>query len=81
MLDTAIYLVSKEIAIRSGLVNERYRIKDGRFVLNNKDLSRIRLTTNEYISGLQGVEKVDSHVAKSLIEQNGNQLGIENNNE
>ena len=63
------------------MVNERYRIKDGRYVLNNKDLSRIRLTTDEYISGLQGVEKVENHIAKSLIEQNGNQLGIENNNE
>ena len=57
MLETATYLVTKEIAIRSGLVDSRYRIADGRFVLNNRDLSRVRFEPDEYINGLEGVEK------------------------
>ena len=75
MLDTAIYLVTKDIAIRSGLINSRYRVADGRFVLDNKDLSRVRFTTDEYINGLSGVEKVDELRVKTLIAQNGYKMG------
>lgn len=75
-LDTALYLVTKDIATRSGLIDSRYRIADGRFVLDNKDLSRVRFTTDEYINGLQGVEKVDDATAKTLIAQNGYQMGL-----
>ena len=77
MLDTAIYLVTKDIALRSGLINSRYRIADGRFVLDNKDLSRVRFTTDEYINGLSGVEKTDELTAKTLIAQNGYKMGEE----
>ena len=55
--------MTKDIAIRSGLIESRYRIADGRFVLDNKDLSRVRFTPDEYISGLAGVEKVSEEVA------------------
>lgn len=75
-LDTALYLVTKDIATRSGLIDSRYRIADGRFVLDNKDLSRVRFTTDEYINGLQGIEKVDDATAKTLIAQNGYQMGL-----
>lgn len=77
MLDTAIYLVTKDIALRSGLISSRYRIADGRFVLDNKDLSRVRFTTDEYINGLSGVEKTDELTAKTLIAQNGYKMGEE----
>lgn len=73
--ETATYLVTKEIAIRSGLIESRYRIKDGRFVLNNRDLSRVRFTIDEYINGLSGVEKVSAEEAKTLIRQNNFSLG------
>ena len=62
MLETATYLVTKEIAIRSGLVDSRYRIADGRFVLNNRDLSRVRFEPDEYINGLENEEKVTQPV-------------------
>ena len=74
-LATQLYLVTKDIAIRSGLIESRYRIADGRFVLDNKDLSRVRFTPDEYISGLAGVEKVSEEEAKTLIAQNGYQMG------
>lgn len=77
MLETATYLVTKEIAIRSGLVDSRYRISDGRFVLNNRDLSRVRFEPDEYINGLEGVEKVTPEHAKTLIRQNNFAIGLE----
>ena len=74
-LATQLYLVTKDIAIRSGLIESRYRIADGRFVLDNKDLSRVRFTPDEYISGLAGVAKVSEDEAETLIAQNGYQMG------
>ena len=81
-LDTAFYLVTRDIAIRSGLVDVRYRTLDGRFILDNKDLSRVRFTTDEYISGLKGVEKISEAEAQTLIAQGGYKkgLGVENPN-
>ena len=70
-LDTAFYLVTRDIAIRSGLVNVRYRTLDGHFILDNKDLSRVRFTTDEYVSGLAGVEKITEAEAQTLIAQGG----------
>ena len=74
-LDTATYLVTRTIAIRSGLIESRYRIADGRFVLDNKDLQRVRFTSDEYITGLQGVEKVSEEEARTLIARNGYKMG------
>lgn len=76
MIDNSLYLVTPEIAQRSGTISGRYRIADGRFVLNNKDLERIRFTTDEYIHGLQGIEKVEKNYAKKLIENNGFSIGM-----
>lgn len=75
-LDTAFYLVTRDIAIRSGLVDVRYRTLDGRFILDNKDLSRVRFTTDEYISGLKGVEKISEAEAQAFIAQGGYKKGL-----
>ena len=75
-LDTAFYLVTKEIAIRSGLVDVRYRTLDGRFILDNKDLSRVRFTTDEYVNGLDGVEKITESEAQTLIAKGGYKKGL-----
>jgi len=77
MLETAIYLVTKEIALRCGLIDSRYRVADGRFVLNNRDLARVRFTPDEYINGLAGVEKITHDEAKTLIRQNKYRLGYD----
>lgn len=79
MIDIAFYLVTKDIAQRAGLVGERYIAPDGRYILDNKDLARIRFTTDEYISGLQGVEKITQAQAKTLIAQGGYNMGEKNN--
>lgn len=73
--NNAIYLVSRDIAIRSGLIQIRYRIADGRFVLNNKDLSYVRFTPDEYIDGLKGVERTSEESAARLIAENGYKMG------
>lgn len=75
-LDTAFYLVTKEIAIRSGLVDVRYRTLDNRFILDNKDLSRVRFTTDEYVNGLDGVEKITEAEAQTLIAKGGYKKGL-----
>ena len=78
MIDAANYLVTEDIAIRSGMVDSRYRIADGRFVLNNRDLNRVRFRADEYINGLAGVEKVSDEEARTLIARNGYSLGRDN---
>ena len=77
MVDITFYLVTQAIAQRSGVIESRYRIKDGRFVLDNKDLSYIRFTPDEYIDGLKGVEKVSKDDAMLLIKENGYKMGVE----
>ena len=76
-LDTAFYLVTKDVAIRSGLIDVRYRTLDGRFILDNKDLSRVRFTTDEYVSGLKGIEKISEAEAQTLIAQGGYTKGLQ----
>lgn len=73
--DTAVFLVTPEIAVRSGVIEGRYSTADGRFVLNRKDLSKIRFATDEYINGLKGVEKVSREEADALIARNGFKTG------
>lgn len=74
-LESAIYFVERSIAVRSGVKDQRYRIADGRFVLDNKDLSRVRFTVDEYINGLSGIEKVSDATAQLRIAQNGFKRG------
>lgn len=83
MVDIAFYLVSVDVAQRSGLQDERYVTKDGRLVLDNKDLTRIQLTSQEFVTGLNGIELITKEEASRLMAENSYQLGIrlsENNN-
>lgn len=77
-LDTATYLVTRQVAMRSGVINSRYRVADGRFVLSNKDLSLVRLTSDEFLTGLQGVERISEADAQRLIAENKFQRGLGN---
>lgn len=76
-VDIAFYKVVKEIAIRSGLIEERYRTKDNHYILDNKDLSRVRFTTDEYISGLDGVERIPDDMVETLIAEGGYKFGYD----
>jgi len=76
MVDNKFYLVSQSVAQRSGVIESRYRIADGRFVLETKDLAGIRLTSEEYVTGLDGVEMVSKQDAMILIKDNNYQMGL-----
>lgn len=75
MIDVAFYLVSESIARRSGAIASKYRTKDNKFILDNKDLARIRLTSEEYVNGLSGVEMITLEQAKELIAENRYTMG------
>lgn len=77
-LEIAFYKVTEDIAIRSGLIAERYRTSDNEhWILDNKDLSRVRFTADEYINGLSGVEKITENEAETLIALGGYKFGYE----
>lgn len=77
-LEIAFYKVTYDIAIRSGLIAERYRTADNEhWVLDNKDLSRVRFTADEYINGLSGIEKITENEAETLIALGGYKFGYE----
>ena len=77
-LEIAFYKVTEDIAIRIGLIAERYRTADNEhWILDNKDLSRVRFTADEYINGLSGVEKITENEAETLIALGGYKFGYE----
>lgn len=77
-LEIAFYKVTEDIAIRSGLIAERYRTADNEhWILDNKDLSRVRFTADEYINGLSGVEKITENEAETLIALGGYKFGYD----
>ena len=77
-LEIAFYKVTEDIAIRSGLIAERYRTADNEhWILDNKDLSRVRFTADEYINGLSGVGKITENEAETLIALGGYKFGYE----
>ena len=76
-LDIAFYKVTEDIAKRSGLILERYRTKDMHWILDNKDLGRVRFTSDEYIDGLKGVTKITESEANDLIAENDYKMGYE----
>lgn len=67
--------MSRAIAERTGRINSRYRTRDGRYIIDNNDLKRLRLTAEEYITGLKGVERIDDTEAKRLIALGGRAMG------
>lgn len=75
MVDIAFYLATEGVARRCGLTNARYITQDGRYILSNKDLRRLRLTSQEFINGLQGIELVTREDAEGLIAANNYTLG------
>ena len=77
MIESGQYIVSREIAERSGLLAHRYRTTDGRYILGASDLARVRLTPGEYVTGLRGVERISDGQAKTLIAKGGFVTGDE----
>lgn len=73
MVEIFYYLVPKEIAERSGLMGKRYRVTDGRFVFDSKDLSIAHVTEEE----MSDVEQIDERTATSLIARNNYRMGAQ----
>ena len=65
MINKGQYIVSREIAIRSGLFEHRYRTADGRYILGESDLKRIGEVNP------QDVERISNSEAQTLIARGG----------
>ena len=74
-MDLKFYAVTEEVARRAGLLDQRYRTRDGRYILDNNDLGCIALTSDEYISGLHGAEAISREDAKNMIAEGGYGIG------
>ena len=70
------YLASADVARRAGVINPRYRVDDGRFVLSAADLRRLqfKMTPEEFVTGLD-VTIVPYDEALQLIAANHNSMG------
>lgn len=75
MLESQNYLVTREVALRTGSIQYKYRTEDGRFIVDYRTLSRIRLTGDEILNGLKGVESITKDEAKTLIAKGGYKMG------
>ena len=74
MRTTKYFLVKPDIAERAGVMDSRYHTTDGLMVLNEQDMGRVRLTPEEYQTGV--VERiVDEAEATNLIEEAGRKMG------
>ena len=74
MRTTKYFLVKPDIAERAGVINARYHTSDRLMVLNEQDMGRVRLTPEEYQTGV--VERiVDESEATHLIEEAGRKMG------
>ena len=67
---SASFSVSEEIAKRAGLYGLRYMTEEGRVLLSESDMRRIRLEPDEYVHGMDAIE-VTGDEAKALIAANG----------
>ena len=70
MHTSADYTVSVEVAQRAGLYGYRYMTADGRVILSEADLRRVRLTPQEYITGIDA-RLVESKEALRLLIHDG----------
>lgn len=68
-------MVIRDVALRTGEIQYKYRTADGRFIVDARTLSRIRFTSEEIINGLQGIEKITHEEAETLIAKNNYQMG------
>lgn len=75
MIDVGYYAATPEVAQRAGLSDLRYRTVDGRYILDNRDLERISLRSQEFLTGISGVEPLSRQEAKTLIAEGGYKMG------
>ena len=75
MRTTKYFLVKPDIAERAGVIDSRYHTSDGLMVLNEQDMGRVRLTPEEYQTGV--VERIVNEAeSTNLIEEAGRKMGL-----
>lgn len=75
MRTASYYKVKPSVAVRAGVASARYRTDDGMMIVNEQDVRMIRLTPEEYLTGV--VEAVlTEEEAKMLIAKGGHKLGV-----
>ena len=75
MVDAQDFLVTRDVAMRTGDISTKYRTKDGRFIIDSRTLSRIQFTSEEMLNGLSGIEKITQEEAETLIAENDYKMG------
>lgn len=75
-----LYLASASVAERTGFRKQRYVTKDGKYIVNERDLRNVRLTADEYSKGLD-VTPITKEEARKLEEENNFLMGhaVDNN--
>jgi len=71
MEGNAVYLVTEEVARRAGVQDTAYVTADGRYVIDLADFKRLRMTAEEYITGVAGVERITAEESRVLVMENG----------
>jgi len=71
------YKVTAQVAVRTGMTRTLYRTADGHYVCSARDLRGIRLEPEEYITGIEGLERITYEEAQALIEEGGRTLGVQ----
>ena len=75
-----LYLASASVAERTGFRTQRYVTKDGKYIVNDRDLRNVRLTPDEYKDGLD-VTPISTEEARKLEAENGYKMGHAVSNE
>lgn len=70
MIDSSVFLATEEVARRAGVYETAYIVEDGRFVVDRQDIRRIRLTGDEMLTGIAGIERITEQQAERLISEN-----------
>ena len=74
-IDSKNYVVTREVALRAGSIENKYRTADGRFILDTRSLQSIRLTSEEYVTGIEGIELISLQEAEEMIAAGGFLMG------
>ena len=74
-IDSKNYVVTREVALRAGSIENKYRTADGRFILDTRSLQGIRLTSEEYVTGIEGIELISLQEAEEMIAAGGFLMG------
>lgn len=68
-----LYLATKAVALRTGFISQRYVTRDGRYIVNDRDLRNAHLTEAERAEHLTPITKEQS---RRLQAENKYKMGL-----